>query len=44
MYVNQIYELSMVLDNKKFRKVLNYAYNIFYILVVFLIKNMGLNR
>lgn len=26
MYVNQIYELSMVLDNKKFRKVLNYAY------------------
>lgn len=26
MYVNQIYELSMVLDNKKFHKILNYAY------------------
>lgn len=26
MYINQIYELSMVLDNEKFRKILNYAH------------------
>ena len=26
MYINQIYELSMVLDNKKFHNILNYAY------------------
>lgn len=26
MYINQIYELSMVLGNEKFRKILNYAY------------------
>ena len=25
MYINQTFELSMILDNKKFRKVLNYA-------------------
>ena len=26
MYVNQIFELSMTLDNEKFQKVLNKAY------------------